>query len=193
MLTRTAATDHICSDCWERAIYAHGTAEVFLKRSRLYAWLLRALSFWSLVLPIFIGGIVIGFGPKALYLAQFLAAVAIVGLVQLVLSLWSVVASWTDNLQYSLESAAENFDLSSKLKEMGRQAQNPPDDLEVRFAELKGRDDSRRMADTKRAVTPKELRYGHRAGLRQFQRKCEGCQIVPVSMDATKCNVCGRF
>jgi hypothetical protein len=45
--------------------------------------------------------------------------------------------SWPDGLQYSLESAAENFDLSLKFRELCQQAQTPPDDLELRVAALK--------------------------------------------------------
>jgi mobilome CxxCx(11)CxxC protein len=155
--------------------------------------LLRWLSFWGLVLPVLVGGVVIAFGTEGSYLKYLLAAVGIVGIVQLILSLWSIVASWADNLQYSLESAAENFDLSAKFKELGQQAQDPPDGIEVRYAELKARDDSRRIADAKRAPKAKELRYAHRAGLRQFQRSCEGCHTIPVSMEPTECDICGRF
>jgi hypothetical protein len=46
-------------------IYAYGTAELFLKRSHRYTRLLRWLSFWGLVLPVFIGGVVTGFGSTS--------------------------------------------------------------------------------------------------------------------------------
>gem|GEM_PF-4368689 len=73
----------------------------------------------------FIGGVVIGFGPKALYLDKMLVVVAIIGVPQLVLSLWSIVATWADNLQYSSESASDNFELSAKFKELAQQAKIP--------------------------------------------------------------------
>jgi mobilome CxxCx(11)CxxC protein len=147
----------------------------------------------GIVVPLLIGGVVLGFGTKGSYLETIIAIAAVAGIVQLVFSAWSIVYSWADSLQYALESASENFDLSIKFKDLGEQAQTPPDDLELRLAALKAKDDARQMADAKRGVSPKELRYGHRAGLRQFARACDGCKHVPRSMEATECNICGRF
>jgi mobilome CxxCx(11)CxxC protein len=192
-MLRTDATDRICSDCWDRAIYAYGTGELFLKRSRRYANLLQGLSFFGIVVPLLIGGVVLAFGTQASYLQLLITIAAGVGILQLLFSAWSIVYNWPDNLQYALESAAENFDLSVKFKEIGEQCQSPADDLDIRFAALKARDDSRRMADARRAVTAKELRYAHRAGLRQFGRACDECHEVPRAMEASKCHTCGRF
>jgi mobilome CxxCx(11)CxxC protein len=187
-MARTEQTDRICIDCWERAVDAFGTGELFQKRSRRYTTRIQWLSFSGLVLPLFIGGVVIGFGPKTAYLERLLIAAAILGIPQLVMSLWALVASWADNLQYSLESAAENADLAARFQELAQQAQHPPDNLE-----LKAVDDARRKADSKRSVSAQELRYAHRAGLRRFQRECVECHLTPHSMEPTKCNTCGGF
>ena len=192
-MPRTDITDRICADCWNRAIYAYGTGEVFLKRSRRYTTLLRALSFFGIVIPLLIGGVVLGFGTDGSYLKVLIALAALGVIVQLVFSAWSIAYNWADSLQYSLESASENFDLSRKFKELGEQAQNPPDRLELQVAALKAKDDARQMADAKRGVTPKELRYGHRAGLRQFARACDECKHVPRSMEPSDCHTCGGF
>jgi len=192
-MPRTQASDALCSDCWDRALYAFGTAEVFLRRSHQYTRRLQALSFFGLVVPLLIGGIVLGFGTSGSYLPGLIGLAAAAGVVQLVFSALSIVYSWPDNLQYALESAAENFDLSVKFKELGQQCQAPPDDLPISHAALKARDDARRMADAKRNVTAKELRYAHRAGLRQFGRQCEECKQVPRSMEPTNCHTCGDF
>jgi mobilome CxxCx(11)CxxC protein len=192
-MQRTDGTDRLCSDCWNRAIYAYGTGQVFLKRSGKYTKLLQALSFFGIIVPLLMGGVVLGFGTEGWYLKPLIAAAAVAGVVQLALSAWSIVYSWAENLQYALESAAENFDLALKFKELGERAQTPPDDLEVRVAALKARDDARQMADAKRGVTAKELRYGHHAGLRQFGRACDECKQIPRSMEATKCHTCGGF
>jgi mobilome CxxCx(11)CxxC protein len=123
----------------------------------------------------------------------WIAIAAFAGVVQLVFSAWSLVYSWTDNLEYSLESAAENFDLSLKFRELGAQAESPPDDLILRVTELKAKDVARQRADAKNGVTEKELRYAHRAGLRQFGRACDKCGEIPCSMEPTPCPVCGNF
>lgn len=192
-MPRTDATDRACSACWNRAIDAYGTGQIFLRRSRKYTGLLRALSFFGIIVPLLIGGVVLGFGTEGSYLETLIAIAALVGIVQLGFSAWSIVYSWADNLQYSQESAAENFDLALKFKELGEQAQSPPDDLALRVAALNAKDDARQMADAKKGITAKELRYGHRAGLRQFARPCDECKLIPRSMEATKCPTCGRF
>lgn len=192
-MQRTDATDRICTDCWNRAINAFGTGQIFLNRSLKYTRLLRALSFFGIIVPLLIGGVVLGFGTEGSYLKTLIVVAALAGVAQLVLSAWSIVYNWADSLQYSLESAAENFDLSLKFRELGEQAQAPPDDLDVRVAALKAKDDARQMADAKKSVTPEELRYGHRAGLRQFARACDDCKQVPRSMEPSNCHTCGSF
>jgi mobilome CxxCx(11)CxxC protein len=166
---------------------------VFLRRSRKYTRLLQALSFFGIIVPLLIGGVVLGFGTKEAYLEKLITMAAVAGVVQLGFSAWSIVYSWPDNLQYSLESAAENFDLAIKFRELGELAQAPPGDLETRVAVLKAKDEARQMADNRKGITAKELHYAHRAGLRQFGRACEECKQIPRSMESTECNTCGRF
>lgn len=192
-MVRTDATDRICKDCWERGVDAFGTATIFLRRSRNYRQLLRALSFVGVVVPLVVGGTVLAFGLQVAYLPLLITVAAGLGLVQLALSAWSIVYSWADSLEYSLQSVAENFDLSAQFKELGNTGSDPQPDLEVRYVALKARDDARRANDATKGVSNKELRYGHRAGLRQFGRECNACKTVPLSMAPTECEVCGRF
>jgi mobilome CxxCx(11)CxxC protein len=147
----------------------------------------------GIIVPALIGGVVIGFGTDSAYLPVLLWLAALAGVIQLFFSVWAVVNKWDDKLEYSLESVAENFELSSTFKQLGTLAPEPPADLQIRFVAAQAKDDARRAADDKKGLTEKELRYGHRAGLRQFQRKCEKCATVPVSMDSTDCPVCGGF
>jgi mobilome CxxCx(11)CxxC protein len=191
----TDEAERICQECWDRATYAYGTGAIFLLRSRRYKQGLRALTFLGIAIPVLIGGVVLAFGTGARYLPYLLTSAGLLGIFQLGLSAWSLAYTWPDSLEYSLESAAENFDISEKFKELAKQASVAavPPEFPVRYAEVKARDDARMAADNKKQVTEKELRYGHRAGLRQFGRECEGCHHVPVSMDPTDCPVCGRF
>jgi mobilome CxxCx(11)CxxC protein len=190
---RTPDTDRICGESWKLAIYAYGTAIIFQKRSRRYRGLIRALTYIGIVVPLLIGGVVLGFGLHASFLPTLLWVAAAAGVFQLGFSAWSLVFTWADDLEYSLESATENFDISSRFKDLGSLATVPPADVATAFAIVKAKDDARRAADSKKGVTEKELRYGHRAALRQFERECTGCHKVPTSMDSTDCPICGRF
>src|ERR1700730_2737109 len=156
-MTQTEESDRICKECWDRAMYAHGTAEIFLRRIHKYRGLLRALAFVGIAVPLVIGGIVLSFGSNVSHLSIFIWFAGIIGLGQLVFSAWSLVASWTEGLQYALESTADNFALASTFKEIANQATCPPADLELQFVEAKTKDVSRRAVDVKQGVTQKEL------------------------------------
>src|ERR1019366_2786967 len=185
--------DNICEDCWRRAIYAFGTAEILRKRTVKFKKGIQMLSFTALVFPVLIGGIVLGFGTQARALSILIPLAVVAGILQLVLSAWALGFNWSEKLDYAQESAADNYQISERFRELGSKALAPPEDLQVQFAEAKGRDDARRLADSKKGVTDQELRYGHRAAFRQFGRKCEGCEKVPHSMKSTDCEICGRF
>jgi|SRR5882724_592751 len=190
---RSQDTDRICAESWNLAVYAFGTAEIFRRRAQRYRNLIRALTAMGIIVPLLIGGIVLAFGLSASFLPWFVYFAAAVGVLQLCLSGLAVSYGWTDTLEYSLESLTDNLELSSRFEEIGKMATAPPVDLASRFAIVKARDDARRAADGKKSVTEKELRYGHRAGLRRFERKCQGCQNIPRSMESTDCSICGGF
>lgn len=178
------------SDCWNRAINAFGTGEIFRRRSQKYTKRIQLLTFLGIVVPILVGAVVLSFGTNFTYLGEVLAFAGIISIIQLVVSAWALVANWTENLQYSLESSTDNFALSLKFKDLG---QNPPTDFATRVAVLQTKDESRQDMDNKRNISNEELRRGHRAGLRQFERPCKGCKIVPISMEPSNCDVCGKF
>jgi mobilome CxxCx(11)CxxC protein len=189
----TTASKQICADCWDRGLNAFATGAIFLRRSRNYRKLLQLLGFVGMIVPLLVGGFVMAFGTSPTYLPRLLLIAGALGLIQLGFSGLSIAYAWADRLEYSLASAADNLDLSVLYRELGNTASNPPVDLDVRYSGLKGRDTARRQADSTKDVTPMELRYGHRAGLRQFQRACASCKVVPVSMTPTNCEVCGKF
>ncbi|WP_369935398.1 mobilome CxxCx(11)CxxC protein [Xanthomonas tesorieronis] len=189
----TTANDAELRDCWERSIFAYGTAEVFAKRARSYRKLLNAISALGIAVPLLLGGAVMTYGTTMPYLAQAAFVAGSAGLVQLLLSGMSLIYSWPSSLEYALDSSIGNKAISEKFKQLGSLASNLPTDFDARYRELIAADDARRAQDGKVGVSDKELRRGHRAALRQFQRKCSGCGVVPLSMQSTDCDICGRF
>ena len=192
-MPRTAETDSTCNECWDRALYAYGTAQLFLKRSLRYRRNLRFLAFIGIAGPVVIGAMVIHHIVSPKHLDLFVWVVSVIAVVEGLVSLWSLAATWADNLSYSQRSTAENLALSSAFRELGQRATSPPPDLDLKFAELRSRDESRRAMDAEQGVTEKEKRYAHHAGLLQFKRPCEACKQVPTSMDSSDCGMCGRL
>lgn len=187
-------TELLAKECWDRSIHAYGTMAIFQKRSDKLNKLLRLVSVAGIIFPLLIGGFVLAFGTKNAFLETILIPVVLViGIAQLILSAISLVYAWSDELQFCLDSAAENHDLSIKFKELGGLAANPPADYESRINVLKATDNARQHADMKKNLSERELRYGHRAGLRSIGRACAGCGIVPTSMESSDCSICGGF
>lgn len=178
------------SKCWDLAIHAFGTAWIFEKRARKLRWKLKILSFLGIAVPVVIGGIVLSFGTNPRILPALLWVAGVLGVAQLTGSVWSLVARWDDSLAYALESVTANYRLSRRFESLGEQ---PPADLEVEFRVLDAENQARKDLDFRQDLTPKEKRAGLRAGLRQFQRACVGCNEVPTSMSPTDCEVCGNF
>jgi mobilome CxxCx(11)CxxC protein len=192
-MSRTVDTDRISGECWDRALFAYGTAQLFLKRSLRYRAYLRFLAFIGIAGPVVIGVVVIHHIVSPKHLDLFVWVVSVIAVIEALVSLWSLAANWPDNLSYAQRSTAENLALSSAFRELGQQADSPPVDLRIQFTELRSRDESRRATDAEQGVTEKEKRYAHHAGLLQFKRQCEGCKQVPTSMDPSDCGMCGRY
>jgi len=188
-----SANDDLKKICLDNALYAFGTAYIFEKRASKYKRIFNILTFLGIVVPASFGGLVLSFGTDFRFKEIIILIISILGLLQLVLSIWSLVAKWDDSLAYAQESLSANYRLSANFKEL---AENPPDnlkDFEISYRFLKVENDSRNDRDNQQLVSGKEKRMGMRAGLRQFKRVCAVCHQVPVSLKPSDCEVCGNF
>jgi mobilome CxxCx(11)CxxC protein len=86
-----------------RAVYAFGTAMIFQRRARKYRRLVRLLTFFGLAIPAAIGGIVLANLFNKNLLEQLIYVAGALGVIQLVFSIWSVVANWPESLEGSRE------------------------------------------------------------------------------------------
>jgi len=181
---------------WERATDARGTAAIFEKRAKIYRGRVRWLTFFGLVIPLAIGGIVLANLLASAPLKKVAYFAGVLAVIQVVIFLWSVVANWPDNLDYSSAANADNLRLSIQLKALAVQSINPPADFEVRYTELTTIDDAQIAQDTRKDISPSEKVYGRRSGLLQFGRSCKLCGVEPPSMKmpfwpSSRCPKCG--
>ncbi len=152
---------------------------------------LRTLTFLGIVVPAFVGGVVVASGDK--YLWIILTIASILGLFQLVMSIWAAAAKWDDAFAYATESLTSNQQLSNAYKDL---ASNPPSSAAAFRRQLKPiniENKYREAQDLKQGITGAEKKAGLRAALRQFQSKCVDCRNVPTSMEPTDCPICGKF
>lgn len=185
--------DAVRSDCWVRALQAFGTAHVFELRASKVGRLLRLVAFVGLMVPVVVGGFALSYGASFVALPVVIIVGSAIGIVQLAISLWSLVASWLESYAYAIESVISNKSLYLRFRDLGR---NPPDgysDLVAQFRLLQVEDDARREQDYKREISEPEKRRAMRAGLRELGRACVSCDKIPTDMNPTKCGVCGDY
>jgi mobilome CxxCx(11)CxxC protein len=192
----SADVDPRNNELWDHATDAFGTAEIFRKRAGNYKGLVRFLTFFGLVIPIVIGGIVLANLLKEIPLQQVVYYAGVLSVAQAVIFLWSVVANWPESLDYSSGASADNLRLSGQLKDLAIQSVKQTPGFNIRYAEVKAMYDAQVAQDARRNIIETEKRLGMRAGLLQFGRACSLCHVVPPSMEMpflsrNRCPRCG--
>lgn len=185
--------DAIREECWNQALYCFGTSYIFETRARRLRRCLRAIVFLGIATPALLGTTVATYGPDSWLTGVLIAVTSVLGLVQVIVSVWALVARWDDDFSYAGESQTANRSLYDKYRLL---ASNPPPTLveaNAQYAVISTEAQARATTDERQQITDKEKRKGMRAGLRQLKRQCLSCGKVPVSMKSTACDVCGNF
>lgn len=189
-----AKYDKLRQDSWDKALYSFGCNYLFGKRIMKYSRLNRILKFSGILIPVVIGAIAATYyGNVELILEWAIILLAPLGIVQLILSLWAIIWDWDNELSYAFEASQHYSYLGEEFKKLGNTPPLSLSELEQRSALLAVEYNTREQRDLKHAFKDEENRMGMRAGLRQFQRQCAGCNVKPLSMKPTDCDVCGNF
>jgi len=184
-----AEPDPVRQVCWTRVVHTVGTGAIFERRARKYQRLVRGPAFLGVVVPSVVGTMVLAWGANAASRPIVLWTAGILATLQIVLSVWALVARWDSSLAYALDSAAENHRLAAQFERLAR---TPPSDLQMRFDLLDAAYQARSDSDVKQVVSSSEKRFGLRSGLHRIQRPCVECGKIPVPDDPSLCSVCGR-
>ncbi|MGW4461230.1 mobilome CxxCx(11)CxxC protein [Micromonospora sp. NPDC004704] len=180
-------------EIWDRALHAHATAFIFEQRARRLKRRLRWLTFVAQIVPVVVGGLALAYGAGFPLLGAAVAIGAAVGLLQLIVSTWSVVSGWVESYGYASTSLVDNQRLARDFKQLGEDTTSATESIRHRADILRAIDDARQAQDYGQDISNEEKRIGMRAALRERQAKCAGCQHVPTDMNSTKCGVCGDF
>ena len=180
-------------NCADSALKCFGTAYIFGQRARPIRMALRILTFSGIAGPAALGGVVAAFNLKPEFVGIAVTIAGTIALVQVVISIWSLVASWDSALSYSVESKAANYRLADQFFKLGRTTVLTPEEFDTELTALEAEAGFRTELDNRIDLTDKEKRMGMRAGLRHYSRICAGCGEIPKSMESSKCPVCGQF
>lgn len=168
-------TSVIRKECWDRTFHSFGTAYIFEKRTKKLRKRLQFLTFLGIVVPVTVGSLIISFGVDFKNINLIIILAGILGSIQLVITLWSLVAGWNDSLAFAKESTSVNYELSNKYRSLGK---NPPSKLSeftLKYEIFNTEYRYRNQQDNQQGITDKEKRMGMHSALRNFQRECPCC------------------
>ena len=189
-MSNLRANVDVVQECWRRVVHAFGTAAIFERRARRLQTLARVPAFLGVAVPGVIGTIALGWGPQALTTRPaFMWTAGVLGVIQIGISLWSLVARWDPAFAYALESATDNRRFAVQFEKLVR---NSAADLAAQFDLLDAVYQARSDADVKQVIEPRETRFGLRCGLHHLQRPCVHCKKIPIPDKPTSCSVCGK-
>ncbi|WP_313179540.1 mobilome CxxCx(11)CxxC protein [Stenotrophomonas sp.] len=179
--------------CWNRACDCFATAKIFERRARVYQVKIDAVTYLGVGGPAIFGAAVAAWGADVLSNAATMIIVGLVGVAQVALSVAALVRNWPENYAYSKQSAAINYQLAEEFKDLAVGAGYDAEAFRIELQRAVARDRSQTQQDTGRHVSDREKTWGHRHGLRQFQRSCLACNVMPTDMKPTTCHQCGEF
>lgn len=178
--------------CNDNALHCYNTAYIFEKRAAAIRWKLRVLAFLGIAVPASVGAILGTFSLKPEYITAVGTVAGVLSVTQLIFSSWSLVSHWDGSLSYYLESKSANYRLSSDWNEIANTTIMSDSEFATRLQVIEKESEIRADLDNRHDISEREKRRGMRAGLRKYQRPCAGCGMIPMSMKATQCGVCGK-
>jgi len=184
----------IQGEAWDNVVHSEGTRTIFEDRGRVLKARVKIRDFLSVFVPI-----VVAFIYSTDWIAKYpdyknlaLVLLSIVGVFQVLMSAWSLVSKWDEDLAYSSRAVRDNYEQREGWKELAK-GQAP--DFAHTFTLMKDRQKLIDSHDSERDISASDRQSGMRAGLILCQRPCV-CGIVPQSAKKPlwvrkPCTVCG--
>lgn len=192
-MTDLEKIDKIKLEASDKSFHAFGYSYVFNERIKWYLWYINALRFLGIMVPVSIGAIVLGYGLESNILPIAITIGLPIVIIQLIISVFSIVYKWDDELAYSFEAGNDYSNLYDEYSKLYKFPDSDLGKLEKQFEILNTKEKSREQQNSKHNIKDKERRIGMRYSLREHKKECAGCQKTPTNMTATECGVCGNF
>lgn len=183
--------DDLRKECREKQRYSFGTARIFERRTRRLQLAQKLITFLGLLCPLAVGAIALSFSDSYKDIQPYALAIAgVLGIVQLIFSLWSLVARWDERNSYAVSSLKANTRLTTDFEDLAA-----ADTIIVERDIPRLRDEYKRqdVEDTAQNITPEEKRFAMRQTLFQYKLQCVTCGQLPTSIKPSKCDTCGNF
>ena len=183
--------DKIRQDCWDKTLDAIAYSYIYQLKIKSINFWLRISKILGIIITVFLGGVLTSTYNSPEYISMAIWITSPFALGQLVLStILSINGADENVLKYSTK-AAEYSVIETEFRQMARYPNSNEFEYLKKFEILIEREKGISKANLE--VTDKEKRIGMRFGLRELSRKCVGCNEIPLSMNASNCDICGNF
>jgi len=179
--------------CWDKSFQCFALGYIFDKKAQRYGFFVNMLKVFGIIVPSAIGATVLGYGLEAEILKYMIVIAIPLTIAQLIFSVIAVTSKWDDKLAYSYEASQDLNLMYDDFKKLGSLPPDNYQELNEKYELLNTRYKARAQQNSKQNIKEWEQRMGMRFALRETQKKCVGCNEIPVSMESTDCNVCGKF
>lgn len=186
--------DEFRKACDEHMFWCYGTSAIFQRRERKLKARREWITYLGIIGPVVIGSVVGAFGKDwkiaAVEVLPILVAIAsIVGIGQIVLSVWALVARWDEVYGSAQESVRANTALYNRFKHLRDFTTH---DFQDALREPRDENTRQEAQDLKQSISDKEKRYAYHEAMRYLGLPCRVCHAVPTGK-AAKCNSCGNW
>lgn len=183
--------EKIRQDCWDKTLDAIGYGYIYqIKIKQINFWL-RISKVLGIVIPVFLGGILTSAYNSPEYINIAIWITSPIALFQLILSTILTINGADENILKYSTKAAEFSVIETEFRQMARYPISDEFEYLKKFEILIEREKGIGKANLD--VTDEEKRMGMRFGLRELSRTCAGCNLIPLSMNPSKCQICGNF
>lgn len=172
---------------------SYGTIQIFEKRANTLRTLRSWLTFLGIVLPVTVGGVFISFGQSQDLMKVIVLVASVIGILQLILSTWALVAGWDSSYESAIKSVQGNTAIYNKCKRFISCPPNKNSDFFNAYQELSKENETQELIDLTQHISIKERQYAYISSLSYYNRECHACNQNPNSNSRkTKCSSCGQ-
>jgi len=180
-------------ECSDNSFDCFGYSYLFDKRAQNFRKKVKLLQVSGILIPAIVGATASGYGLDNTFLKLLLYIATPLLIVQFGVSIIAIMYEWDLELAYAYEASQDYDNLHDKFKKLYKLPPPNINEFEKQFEIINSEYNSRGRQDSKHNIKDWERRMGMRYSLREHQKPCRGCNIVPIDMSATKCGVCGDF
>jgi mobilome CxxCx(11)CxxC protein len=186
--------DDFKKHCIDHMFWCYGTSAIFQRREHKLKRLRELITYLGIVGPLIIGSAVGSFGKDwkigAVEIVPIIVVVASsVGIFQIILSVWALVARWDEAYGAAQESVRANNALYNQFKSLhDRSPQNFMDAL----TDVQDENTRQEAQDYRQSITASEKRYAYHESMRYLRRACRVCNVIPTGK-SSKCSECGMW